>query len=269
MYGEPLPDVVRTGNRCLLDCDARLRPLFARSFPDVDVVSGYSPENSQVAAHLPCGGLPGLFRTTDTAFAAITSPYLVADPVQRNRFRTRYADGGRLVSPAWHTRNQNTGRCRSMELSLFAPLFKRSDIKWISLQYGDHEELQNQASATGAPVLIDRSVDQFSDIDLFAAQITAMDMVVTIDYWAPHSPGTRLPAVVLLPYASDWRWLQAREDSLWYPSLRLIRQPKPGDWQSAVQRLQTLYKSALRVIITSSRIRLSSMFSIHGSSEWL
>jgi tetratricopeptide (TPR) repeat protein len=239
MFAGLLPDVLRTGNQCLLDCDARLKPLFARSFPEIEVVSSPAPDHDlelNFAAHLPCGSLPGLFRTSDTAFAATTSPYLVADSVERERFRTRYADGRRQVGLAWFTKNRKTGRNRSIDLSVFAPLFARPDIRIVSLQYGDPSALQDQAATARANILIDRSVNQFANIDAFAAQIGAMDLVITIDNSTAHLAGALgVPTWLLLPYAPDWRWLQAREDSPWYPTLRLFRQPKLGDWQSVVQ----------------------------------
>jgi tetratricopeptide (TPR) repeat protein len=239
MFAGLIPDVIRTGNRCLLDCDARLKPLFTRSFPGIDVVArndtGHSAE-LDIAAHLPSGSLPGLFRSSHAAFAATTSPYLVANPVARERFRARYSDGRRLVGLAWYTKNRSKGCDRSIDLSLFASLFARPDIRWISLQYGDHDELESQAAEAGAPILIDRSVHQLSNIDAFAAQVAAMDMVVTIDNSTAHLAGALgVPAFVLLPFVSDWRWLQAREDSPWYPTLRLLRQPERSDWQSVVQ----------------------------------
>jgi tetratricopeptide (TPR) repeat protein len=265
MFAGLIPDVTRTGNGCALDCDARLKPLFARSFPGIDVVSGHvsgdDPRNDpahnpqlDIAAHLPSGSLPRLFRATGAAFAATTSPYLIADPVARERFRARYADAGadgnkkrRLVGLAWHTTNRKTGRSRSIDLSLFAPLFNplfapasaRHDIRWVSLQYGDHDALESQAAAASAPILIDRTVDQLSNIDIFAAQIAAMDMVVTIDNSTAHLAGALgVPVWVLLPFAPDWRWLLACDDSPWYPTMRLFRQPKRGDWQSVMQRVQ-------------------------------
>lgn len=251
MFAGLIPDVIRTGNRCVLDCDARLKPLFTRSFPGIEVVSGnlagQAPENDpelEIAAHLPSGSLPGLFRASNAAFAATTSHYLVADPVARERFRSMYSNGRRLIGLAWHTNNRKTGRDRSIDLSLLAPLFARPDIQWVSLQYGDHDVLENQlekqAAVAGSPIFIDRSVNQFLDIDTFAAQIAAMDMVVTIDNSTAHLAGALgVPTCVLLPFAPDWRWLQAREDSPWYPTLRLFRQPKRGDWQSVVQRVQS------------------------------
>jgi Tfp pilus assembly protein PilF len=242
MFAGLIPDAVRTGNRCALDCDARLKPLFARSFPGVDVVSGLDPmldPELEIAAHLPSASLPGLFRTNSAAFAATASPYLATDVMERERFRARYADGRRLAGLAWYTNNRQTGRQRSIDLPLLAPLFERSDIRWISLQYGDRDALEQLTAATQAPVLIDCDVDQLADIDRFAAQIAALDMVITIDNSTAHIAGALgVPVWVMLPFAPDWRWLLERADSPWYPTMRLIRQPRRGDWQSVVQTVQ-------------------------------
>jgi tetratricopeptide (TPR) repeat protein len=290
MFAGMIPDVVRTGNRCILDCDPRLKPLFARSFAgmNVEVVSSHAsgddarcgPElqlaepqltepqlaepqfaepqltEPQFAAHLPSGSLPGLFRATSAAFAATASPYLIADAAEREAFRTRYADGRLLVGLAWHTNNRKTGRIRSIDLSLLGPLFAsrlasssapssapssaQPEIRWVSLQYGNHDFLQSQAQAAGAPLLIDRSVDQFADVDRFAAQVASMDLVITIDNSTAHLAGALgVPTWVLLPFVPDWRWLQERVDSPWYPALRLFRQPRRGDWQAVVQSVKS------------------------------
>jgi tetratricopeptide (TPR) repeat protein len=256
MFAGLIPDVTRTGIRLVLECDVRLRTLFARSFPGIEVVSsplsghpnvaqsGLSQlKELDIASHLACGSLPGLLRTSTAAFAATTSPYLFADPKARAQIRARYADadGKLLVGLAWHTNNRKTGRSRSIDLSWFAPLFARPDIRWISLQYGDHDQLQKQAKGVDAPLVVDESVDQLLNIDIFAAQIAAMDMVITIDNSTAHLAGALgVPTWVLLPFAADWRWLREREDSVWYPTLRLFRQPKRGDWQSVVQKVQSL-----------------------------
>jgi tetratricopeptide (TPR) repeat protein len=248
MFAGLIPEVIRTGNRCILDCDSRLKPIFSRSFPGIEVVSGTDAVKNwdrDISAHLPTGSLPGLFRTTSDAFGATTSPYLVADPLQKEQFRTRYSDGKKLVGLAWHTRNKKTGYSRSVSLSQFAPLFARTGIAWVSLQYGDHDELERQAEAAHAPLLIDRAVDQFSDMDAFAAQIAALDLVITIDNSTAHLAGALgVPVWVLLPFARDWRWMLDRDDSPWYPTMRLFRQPKPGDWASVVEDVQGCLRAA-------------------------
>jgi lipoprotein NlpI/ADP-heptose:LPS heptosyltransferase len=242
MFAGLLPEVARTCNRCILDCTARLRPLFARSFPEIEVVSGCGPglhPELEIAAQLPSGSLPRLFRRTRSAFAATTSPYLVADPVARASFRASYDDGRRLIGIAWYTNNVKTGRFRSIDLSHLAPLFAFDDSRWVSLQYGRHDLLESQAAEAGAPILVDRTVNQLADMDLFAAQIAAMDMVITIDNSTAHLAGALgVPAWVLLPFAPDWRWLLEQQDSPWYPTMRLFRQPSPGDWGSVVMTVR-------------------------------
>jgi hypothetical protein len=242
MFAGLVPDALRAGQRCVLDCDPRLKPLFARSFPDVDVVSGSDPNRDsemEIAAHLPSGSLPGLFRTTRESFVATTSPYLFCDPIKRKDFRSKCHDGRLLVGLAWHTRNRKSGRVRSIDLSLFVPLFSLSEIQWVSLQYGDHDDLQSQADTAGAPLLVDREVDQLADIDGFAAQVAAMDLVITIDNSTGHlAAALGVPTWLLLPFATDWRWLLTGDVSPWYPPMRLFRQASIGDWHSVLQRVE-------------------------------
>ena len=241
MFAGLIPEAIRTGNAITLECEPRLQPLFARSFPEIEVVASRAVQAagedapSDVAAQIPAGSLPKLFRNREADFAAAASPYLLANRDLREQFRGFYGDGARLVGLAWHTKNARTGRKRSMDLSQLSPLFALPGIRWVSLQYGDFDDLEAQSKAAGAPLLIDRSVDQFADIDRFAAQVAAMDLVLSIDNSTAHLAGALgLPVWLMLPHASDWRWLEKRGDSPWYPTMRLFRQPAPGDWKRVV-----------------------------------
>jgi tetratricopeptide (TPR) repeat protein len=241
MFAGLIPEVLGTGNRCILDCDPRLKPLFSRSFPAVEVVSSPAPDHplEDFEAHLPCGSLPALFRSTEAAFSATTSPYLVPDLHARDHFRANYADGRCLIGLAWYTKNRKTGRNRSIDLSLLAPLFAHPGIRWVSLQYGDPATLEAEAARAKACLLIDRSVNQFADMDRFAAQVAAMDLVVTIDNSTAHLAGAlAVPTWLLLPFAPDWRWRETREESPWYPSLRIFRQTKLSDWSTVIQNVR-------------------------------
>jgi tetratricopeptide (TPR) repeat protein len=248
-----IPDAIRSGSRIVLECEPRLQPLFVRSFPGIDVIpnqktiSGMKADvciagadfGYEIAAQLPTGSLPALFRPTEAFFTGTVSPYLKADQAMIDQFRARYGEG-RRIGIAWRTNNKNTGRKRSLDLELLAPLFAHSGLHWISLQYGDFDSLEEQVKAANAPILIDRSVDQMKNIDLFAAQVAAMDLVITIDNSTAHLAGALgIPVRLLLPFTADWRWLLERQDSPWYPSLRLFRQPKPDDWKTVVQHLES------------------------------
>ena len=114
------------------------------------------------------GSLPAIFRTSETSFRRHPPLYLMADSLEQDRFLANYSDGRRLVGLAWLTRNQRTGRRRCIDLKSLAPLFALPGIRWISLQYGDFDPLEAQAAQAGAPLLIDRTVDQLADMDRFA-----------------------------------------------------------------------------------------------------
>jgi tetratricopeptide (TPR) repeat protein len=247
MFTGLLRDVLAVGNECVLDCDARLKPLFARSFPGVEVVSGYDPEllpGMEIAAHLPSGSLPGLFRRKLEDFANTASPYLIADEAKVKRLRARYDDGHTLIGIAWHSNNKTSGHRRSIELARLAPLFAQTGVRWVSLQYGDPIAQHAQANAAGAPLIIDAEVDQLADLDGFAAQVAAMDLVVTIDNSTAHmAAALGVQTWTMLPFAPDWRWLLAREDSPWYPTMRLFRQREPGQWKPVLEQLQTALAS--------------------------
>lgn len=240
MFAGLIPDLIHAGIPLALECDRRLMPLFARSFPGVSVFSAYDPASQpelEITAHLPSGSLPRFFRSSATAFKAVKSPYLLADSTERNRLRSAYDDGRLLIGLAWHTRNAKSGRRRSITLSIFARLLDNPRFKWVSLQYGDHAELEDQIHAAGVPIVVDPTIDQFHSIDRFASQVAAMDLVIAIDNSTAHLAGALgLPTWLLLPYAPDWRWLLQTEKSPWYPTLRIFRQPQLGDWSSVVRQ---------------------------------
>ena len=236
MFAGMIADAVRTGTRCILECDARLQPIFERSFPEVTVVTE-SGEDLDVVAQLPSGSLPGLFRRTEVEFCAGGEAYLMADGARRDAMRARYSDGRPVVGLAWYTANRKSGRLRSVDLGVLARLFEGTDVRWVSLQYGDFDGLEEQAR--GLPICVDREVDQLVDLDGFAAQVAAMDLVITIDNSTAHLAGALgVPVWVMLPAVADWRWMEGREDSPWYGSMRLFRQAATGDWGGVVERVR-------------------------------
>lgn len=93
--------------------------------------------------------------------------------------------------------------------------------------------------------------DPLKDMNNFAAQIAALDLVISVDNSTVHLAGALgVPVWTLLPYAPDWRWMLEREDTLWYESMRLFRQNSFGEWRSVFERV----KVALQEIINKRLI---------------
>jgi len=247
MFAGLIPDVLRTEQLVTLECDARLQPLFMRSFPKVDVIAREKSvtEGSQetpvdgVAAHLPTGSLPQLFRKRASDFTTVNAAFLQASRDECEAIRSKYGSGKKLVGLAWYSKNKTTGFQRSIELKQLTPLLKAPGIEWVSLQYGDHDALQAEVAKARMPIMIDRSVNQIVDIDRFAAQVSAMDLVITIDNSTAHLAAALGCTVwLLLPEVPEWRWLLQRSDCPWYPTMRIFRQSKADDWSSVIAQVR-------------------------------
>ena len=113
-------------------------------------------------------------------------------------------------------------------------------IALVSLQKGPRSG-ELQASGVGAMISdLGASLENFART---AALIEQLDLVITCDTSVAHLAGAMgKPVWILLAYSADWRWLVGREDSPWYPSARLFRQDRPGDWAGVMQRVVTALK---------------------------
>jgi ADP-heptose:LPS heptosyltransferase len=121
------------------------------------------------------------------------------------------------------------------------PLVDAGPAAFVSLQKPMAE--RDRETMARFPGMTDLA-DALTDFGETAAVIEALDLVVTVDTAIGHLAGALgKPAWVMIPKAADWRWLLEREDSPWYPSLRLFRQQKPGAWDDVIARL----RAALRI----------------------
>ncbi|MBF0179076.1 MAG: tetratricopeptide repeat protein [Magnetococcales bacterium] len=179
--------------------------------------------------------LPGRFGTTlETIPARI--PYLATLPERDRRWSAVLpGDGGVRVGLVWRgSALHGDDRNRSLPgLEALAPLWSVPGIAFFGLQKGEGEE-ESRVSPPGQPlVALGGGIGDFADS---ASVVARLDLVITVDTALAHLCGALgRPCWVLLPHVSDWRWLEGREDSPWYPGvLRLFHQPSPGDWPGVV-----------------------------------
>jgi ADP-heptose:LPS heptosyltransferase len=135
---------------------------------------------------------------------------------------------------------QSVRRNRSIILDQWANIFSLSGVHFVSLQYEDSKNELREAEEKLNVIIHDwEDADPLKDLDNMAAQIAAMDLILSVDNSTVHMAGALgKPVWVFLPFAAEWRWLLNREDSLWYPATKLFRQPSPGDWKSVMARVR-------------------------------
>ena len=221
------------GGAVLLDAQVPLSDLVA-TCPGVDEVIPHGaplpPFDLQVSLH----SLPQVFQTTlDTIPNEI--PYLDIPERVPNRawiLRTlAQSEGQTRIGLVWAGRPTHKDDLqRSLPAAALGALGAVSGVAWHSFQIDSAE----QPPLPGL-VILDPMLRNFSDT---AYALSGMDLLITVDTAVAHLAGALgVPTLLLLPFYPDWRWLLGRDDTPWYPSMRLYRQTSPGDWDSVLGRI--------------------------------
>jgi len=229
------PLVAARGAIVVLEVQRELTRLCA-SLAGVANIVARGDELPPFDCHCPLLSLPLAFATDATNIPAAV-PYLAPPAAEVAAWRVRLPHGRPLIGLCWSgERVHDNDLNRSMALDTLAPLLDAPDVQFVSLQRDVREG--------DAPLLAQRSDivsigRQFSDFADSAAAIAALDLVISVDTAVAHLAGALgKPLFLLLPFAADFRWLRERCDSPWYPSARLFRQPRFGDWASVVEAVR-------------------------------
>lgn len=227
--------VAKRGRDVVFECQHEsLRELLAGSFPAVRIAVRGEPL-SGIAWQIPLMSLPRVFGTTlDTIPATI--PYLVPCPQRVEKWKNRlHGSTGFRIGLVWAGRSKPDPK-RSASLQALAPLAAVPGAVLYSLQVGEGAE--HLKTPPPGMNIVDFTAE-FTDFSETAAFIAHLDLIITIDSAAAHLAGAMNKRVwVLLPFAPDWRWMCGRDDSPWYPGMRLFRQKRPGDWSGAVESVR-------------------------------
>lgn len=234
------PLVEQRGGRVILISPKQL----ARLFKEMDSIDAVIPEGGDIPeydVHAPLMSLPLLFNTNlGTVPNAVPYLHPAKDDVAKWAERLQGVRGLK-VGLIWagqsrpdHPTADAVDRRRSVNLSQFAPLADIPGVSFFSLQKGDPAR---QLATSPLPV-----TDYMNDMQDFAdtaALIANLDLVIGVDTSVVHLAGALgKPVWVLSRFDGCWRWLKDREDSPWYPSLRLFRQPRMGDWEPVIEQVR-------------------------------
>lgn len=194
--------------------------------PGIDHVVAKGDALPEFDVHAPLVDLPYLF---DTGLETIpdTVPYL--SPPPRDLIDLGHADK-RKIGIVWAGRpTHKNDKDRSVELGQFRPLLEIPEFAFYSLQVGERRE---DIYRLGLGDSLTDIGDELTDFAVTACAVKQLDLLISVDTAPAHLAGALAqPVWTLLPFVPDWRWMREREDTPWYPTMRLFRQKSRGDWQ--------------------------------------
>jgi tetratricopeptide (TPR) repeat protein len=230
-----LPMVAHRAGNIVLECQPELNRLLNFNARGWQVISAGQPL-PEFDVHCPLLSLPRALGTTLQTIPG--QPYLRADKQGTELWHEKVAkDSSSIkVGLVWAGSGTLSNDARSVNLATLAPLAALPGIHWYSLQKGPGA---TQAKNPPAGLELIDWKDQFQDFADTAALIANLDLVISVDTAVAHLAGAMgRPVWVLLSTAMDWRWMLQRQDSPWYPTMRLFRQSKCGQWDDVVQRVK-------------------------------
>jgi len=230
---------VALGAEVILWVQKPLRELMQTSYPKL--MFYVSDKIPLVQYDYACSlmSLPKLFHTTLMTIPS-KIPYIQPPNESVEKWQNRLAAvrpvNKKKIGVVWagnpkHDNDQN----RSIEFAVFHKLFSDLDVIWVSLQAGKRA----MDLVDGSDQIVNYS-DEFLDFSQTAGLIANLDLVITIDSAVAHLAGAMGKQTwLLVPFMPDWRWQMGRDDSLWYPTMRLFRQAAIGDWPEVLKRVKT------------------------------
>ncbi|NWF75663.1 MAG: tetratricopeptide repeat protein [Nitrospirae bacterium] len=230
------PLIVERGGRVIIAVQKVLLSLL-KSVEGISEIVTEGDPLPQFDVHCPLAGLPLAFET-DLNSIPSKVPYISVDRelIKKWAEKLKSARTNLKVGLAWAgSQSHKKDMFRSINLEQFAPLGDLHNIVFYSLQKGRGSE---QAKNPPYRMKLIDLMDEVQDFSDTSAIIENLDLVISVDTSVAHLAGALgKPVWTLLPYAPDWRWLLDREDSPWYPTMRLFRQPKMRDWDSVIRRV--------------------------------
>jgi tetratricopeptide (TPR) repeat protein len=221
------------GAKVVLEVQKGLKSLM-RGLAGADSVVGKGEALPTFDYHTPLLSLPLAFKTTLETIPAETA-YLRSDAAWVEKWKGKLGDKRKpRVGLVWSgNKSHKNDHNRSIPFGMLSALLAE-EVEWVSLQ----KEVRESDEAMLAASAVKHYGEALSDFTDTAGLLSNMDLVISVDTSVAHLAGALgKPLWVLLPYSPDFRWLLDREDSPWYPSARLFRQPKIADWETVITRV--------------------------------
>ena len=246
MFGSCVPDVAAQARHVIVECDQKLEAIFRRSFPQCTVVSRQRTlENDWINRTEPkpellaaAGSLARRFRRQAADFPQRAFLQAAPEAVAAWRAKLDALGPGRKIGLSWRGGTGFTGKKRrSFSLEDLLPILRLPGFQFVNLQYTDVRDEMRTLEQRHS-IRLHHWQEAIDDYDQTAALVCALDGVLTVCTAIVHLSGALgRPALVMVPFGADWRYGASGERMVWYPSVRLLRQQKVGEWGDVLQEV--------------------------------
>jgi hypothetical protein len=249
IFASSLPNLIPRFEHILCVCHSKLKPLFARSFPQIEFRSGEAAlTEADVAAldwQIAIGSLPSIV-SPDIGASEHQPQLLVPDPLAVEKFSAALSPKRAMltIGIAWRSGMLTVNR-RALYpyLDFWRALFDIPGITWVNLQYGDvNEELRKAEQQFGVSIVNFEDIDHFNDLDTSAALMKACDLVI-----GPDTSTTQIAAAVGTPtikiYSGCDLFCLGTDHYPWFPSLIPIRRRFGEAWSEPIQRTAEIVRT--------------------------
>ena len=246
LFASMLTDLRKYAKNIILEIDKRLVNLCKRyyekiNFSNIKVINLEKKLVTNFDKHIALGSLGQYLRKTKKSFETTPKKYLTSSPVKEKELRNKFFVNKKFkVGISWKSLNEKR-KHRNIDLTQMLPILSNPHCDFINLQFGKFDEdLQKLQSKHGIKIRTIKEVDNYNNIEDLAALINCLDLVINIQNSNADLAGAlgQNTWVMVTKYGvMEWRWAVNEKKSLWYPTTKLFRQEKAGDWNSVVNSI--------------------------------
>ena len=246
MFSTMIPELLSRGAHVTFECEKRLAPIYARpcsEFESVGIVNPADPKilHGNFDFKVLVGSLGRWYRTRVEDFVP-QKGFLQAHPDLLAACRNRYTSDQHdlVVGISWKSGSKRFGDKKNIPLEYWKPIFEAlPHARFVSLQYGDVEDdIEEVKRLYDIDILVDSNISAVDSLEESAAQVAAVDFVISISNATVHLAGALgVPTMMMVGPVTLWHWFRNRKESLWYESVAIYRRQKQDDWNNVVNEL--------------------------------
>lgn len=244
MYGSILSEISKLSKKVTVKFDKRLIKIFERKHKNINFIDNNAKiDEEQYDAHLPLGDLGYFFRKDEESFNKVNFPYIDVNEKICLRVKSTYHNQNKtIVGISWTSKNEEIGQDKSIKLTDLMPILNLKNLTLLDLEYNESEnDKSNLYKNSGLKLNRFKDLDYFNDILGVSSIINSCDVVITCSNVNAHISGALgKKTFLLLPIGKGrlLNWCSKKNHSLWYPSIKIFKQTKPGDWSNPVIKIK-------------------------------